>query len=587
MFGEGGNNRADLIEWMFEDCTIVTSAVQEEDSKLVKPISQMVCFIPDAILGTCQRMFVTSDQFKLSEEEIEQKIEENKEKDEPEEIKYFFIKYSPGIIFSGGVPAFDIDFIKTSENKEETENIENEDTKYISTAQVLQGTIATFYNALRKIALVGLLSVLVYIGIRIVLTSTSAKDKAKYKSMLKDWLVAFCILFTMHYIMSITITIVDSITEILRASTMGASGEDVLMTTIRNKIANAETWSSVIVEVVLYFVLTVYTIIFTVQYLRRTIYLAFLTVIAPLITFTYPLDKIKDKKSQAFDMWIKDYIFFSLLQLVHLLLYYILVGSSLNLSVQGNWIFAIVAIGFLVPAEKIIKKMFGFEKSKTIGALAAGATGALVMNVMNKLKGKGKKGASSGKSEGTTENTNKVRMVSNDVVSTIRQGMNQSGINGNAGGKNTSPKSKKNKHPYIKGAAAVAQRYSGPAIKSIGKGALGAFLGTSGAILGIAKGVADGDLGGAFSGAMAGGATGIGLGNAGVEFVSNFGENTKKSLENIQDTYNEGAYGTEYAQSIKMVRAFKQTKEYRDLKDEFGDRLTDEKLIEIINATKK
>ena len=33
------------------------------------------------------------------------------------------------------------------------------------------------------------------------------------------------------------------------------------------------------------------------------------------------LDKIKDSKSQAFDMWIKDYVFFSLIQVVHLLIY--------------------------------------------------------------------------------------------------------------------------------------------------------------------------------------------------------------------------------------------------------------------------
>lgn len=467
---------------MFEEVQIKPSVEpEEENSKLVKPIAQLLCFIPDAVIETCQKMFVSSDQFKLTDEEIEKEIEKNNEKDEPEEIKYFTIKYSPGIIFSGGVPAFDVDFISPDKSEEKNdysytlqqkidtiyesatpmgslseykkeielaekntnyktisgtkgnkykynlyyntdeennnvtvkalfvkfvgdneyeylkfekvyaaddEFLKSSESKYVSTAAVLQSTIATFYNALRRIALVGLLSVLIYIGIRIVLTSTSAKDKAKYKKMLKDWLIAFCILFTLHYIMSITVTVVENICEVIKVSTMGANGEDILMTTLRNKIANAQTWSSVIVQVVIYFVLAIYTIVFTIQYLRRTIYLAFLTIIAPLITFTYPLDKIKDSKSQAFDMWIKDYIFFMLLQVVHLLIYYILVGSSLNLSIQGNWLFAIVAIGFLVPAEKIIKKMFGFEKSKSMGALAAGATGALVMNLINNLSRK-------------------------------------------------------------------------------------------------------------------------------------------------------------------------------------------------------
>ena len=261
----------------------------------------------------------------------------------------------------------------------------NDNGEYSSSAAILQSIVATWYNALRRIALVGLLAVLVYIGIRIVLTSTSAKDKAKYKSMLKDWLVAMCILFTLHYIMSITITVVENINEVLKTSTIEANGEDIMMTSLRNEIANGKTWGRVIVQVVLYCILAVYTMIFTIQYFRRTIYIAFLTMIAPLITLTYPLDKIKDNKSQAFDMWIKDYIFFMLLQVVHLLIYYILVGSSIDLAEKGNWVFAIVAIGFLVPAEKIIKKMFGFDKSKTVGALAAGATGALVMNAINKI----------------------------------------------------------------------------------------------------------------------------------------------------------------------------------------------------------
>ena len=485
------------MEWLFEDYTIVPvndDEVPKDESKLVKPISQFLCFVSDSIIQTCQRMFVTSDQFKKSDEEIEQELAEI---EDGEQIKYFSIKYSPGIIFSGTVPAFDVNFIKPLDNttnrnsvrdfimqneekyrttqsidtdeynqkikdmqsksydgvikgreysfngdyrstikydiyyyiddksteekdddvlvvetigeigtkvgenfsrrsyaygKQETPivngSIDGVKIVYESTAKKLQSVIATWYNALRRIALVGLLSVLVYIGIRIVLTSTSAKDKAKYKSMLKDLLIALCILFTLHYIMSITITVVEKINEVLRTSTMAANGEDIMLTTVRNKIANGVTWSQVLSYVVIYAVVAVYIVIFTVQYLKRTVYIAFLTMIAPLITLTYPLDKIKDSKSQAFDMWIKDYIFFMLLQVVHLLIYYILIGSAGNLADQGNWLFTIVVIGFMVPAEKIIKKMFGFEKSKTLGAMAAGATGALVMNALNKISRK-------------------------------------------------------------------------------------------------------------------------------------------------------------------------------------------------------
>lgn len=65
---------------------------------------------------------------------------------------------------------------------------------------VLRKTVASWYYALRNFAIVALLCVLVYVGIRMIM-STVAQDKNKYKSMFKDWLVALCLLFVMHYIM--------------------------------------------------------------------------------------------------------------------------------------------------------------------------------------------------------------------------------------------------------------------------------------------------------------------------------------------------------------------------------------------------
>lgn len=52
-----------------------------------------------------------------------------------------------------------------------------------SVAKQLQPTIAKWYKTTRLIAIVGLLSILVYVGIRIILSSTG-QDKAKYKKCL-------------------------------------------------------------------------------------------------------------------------------------------------------------------------------------------------------------------------------------------------------------------------------------------------------------------------------------------------------------------------------------------------------------------
>ena len=50
---------------------------------------------------------------------------------------------------------------------------------------------------------------------------------------------------------------------------------------------------------ILYLILVVFTIMFTVRYMKRVIYVAFLTLIAPMVAMTYPLDKIKDRKSTS------------------------------------------------------------------------------------------------------------------------------------------------------------------------------------------------------------------------------------------------------------------------------------------------
>ena len=84
--------------------------------------------------------------------------------------------------------------------------------KYTSPAYELQSTIASWYLVLRNMALVALLSILVYIGIRITLTSV-AGDKAKYKQMLVDWVVALALVFLMHYIMAFAVTINEKIIE--------------------------------------------------------------------------------------------------------------------------------------------------------------------------------------------------------------------------------------------------------------------------------------------------------------------------------------------------------------------------------------
>ena len=295
---------------------------------------------------------------------------------------------------------------------------------YESSARVLQPIVSSWYYTLRNLALVGLLSILVYIGIRIVLSST-ANEKAKYKSMIMDWVVAICLIFFLHYIMVFIIEVntqltqlfVNNITENIPVdlpddtTIKDESGEEHnLLETAKSKegyqvsdsghprlITNFVGYSRLIaggyheydkmtsaVYCLIYLVLVIYTVIFTVVYLKRVIYMAFLTIVSPLVCLTYPIDKINDGKAQAFNMWLKEYIFNALLQPIHLLIYTIIIGSVMELAVKYP-VYALVALGFMVPAEKIVRRFFGFEKAQTPGALGGAAGAALMMTGMQRL----------------------------------------------------------------------------------------------------------------------------------------------------------------------------------------------------------
>ncbi len=58
--------------------------------------------------------------------------------------------------------------------------------------------------------------------------SSTAGDKAKYKERLKDWVVAFCLLFFMHYIMAATVTVVEKINDTLAGTAKVGEGIDLL-----------------------------------------------------------------------------------------------------------------------------------------------------------------------------------------------------------------------------------------------------------------------------------------------------------------------------------------------------------------------
>ena len=284
-----------------------------------------------------------------------------------------------------------------------------------NTALDLQPLISQWYSAIRNIAIVLSMSVLLYIGIRMLLSSVG-QEKAKYRQMLIDWVVGICLLFFMHYIMVFSVTIVQSFNDIISTTKEDTVGQAILleddeegyiseklkaigmsefvdestdpaqilwttnlMGALRLKAQVSYGDMAFVGYGICYVILVLFTVYFTFVYLRRVLYMAFLTMIAPLVALTYPIDKINDGQAQGFNRWLKEYIFNLLLQPLHLLLYTILVTSAYELA-STNVVYSLVAIGFMIPAEKLMRSLFGFEKANTPGSVAGAAAGAAMLN---------------------------------------------------------------------------------------------------------------------------------------------------------------------------------------------------------------
>ena len=369
----------------------------------------------DGILKIANRMFV-GDETTTSE-----KLGNNSEQ----------IKLTPESIIKGKFLLMDANIFKdvSTANSSDYYDIASGGTgKAGDTAKqkVLQGkvalrkTISGWYYALRNLAIVALLTILVYVAIRMILSSISA-DKAKYKMMFKDWLVALCLLFIMHYLMAGILNISSLITDAIGTdgsnSTMVADVREKIQSKLNEALEETDQWGtddSHVYELVgdafgyifIYAAITVFTIIFAVKYIIRALTITFLALIAPITCITYPVDKIGDGKSQAFNFWFKEFLMEAIIQPFHLLLYIVLIGSSIQLS-EANVIYSIICFAIMLPAEKFIKQMFGINEKlgSPLADMASVAVASGLAKKSTSMLGKGSNGKNgSNSNEDDTEN---------------------------------------------------------------------------------------------------------------------------------------------------------------------------------------
>lgn len=217
--------------------------------------------------------------------------------------------------------------------------------------------VINFYYILRNLSIALSVLVLIYIGIRMAI-STVASDKAKYKKMLINWLAALVLVFIMHFIVIIIsfilqlgLSTVNKIAEVWGVSEFETQ---IYSGAINNLTAKGFNFFYVFVTVHL---LTWYQVKFFMYYMRRTLEVNFLIIVSPIVTITYPIDKIGDSKAQAFQMFLKELILKSAMQLVHAISYVVFIATA-GVIASNQPLLAILFFMALSRSEKIVKKIF-------------------------------------------------------------------------------------------------------------------------------------------------------------------------------------------------------------------------------------
>lgn len=270
------------------------------------------------------------------------------------------------IIFNR-IPILDIDFF----------NFKKAGGKIIDSSSIiykLRKTISQWYYALFIVCAIGLLLTLIYIGIRMAI-STIAERKAKYKSMLQNWILSVVILFTLHFFMVAVIYINQSILDIMAI----ASGDLANLDTELFGMIMQLKASASIPGTIVFVALVIYSVKFLLIYFKRLLNLAILTLIAPVIAIAYSIDKIKDGKSQSLGAWMKEYVYNVFLQMIHAIVYAIFIGFIFDIIRNGetfdlipNMILILVALNFMLKADEIMKKIFKLEGgSSNVGDVAS------------------------------------------------------------------------------------------------------------------------------------------------------------------------------------------------------------------------
>lgn len=287
---------------------------------------------------------------------------------------WYNILLSPDDIFAGNVKIANANIFTA--NNSGIQNL----TSFGHLIDTIKEAVAGLYYIMRNLGATILLCLLIYCGIRIVLSSNNASEKAKWKMYLFDWLKALTLVMFVHVLMIGIFYISEVIVDGLKQS-ITIHG-DTIVASIRREFNATGIFDggTAFIYLGMYGYVTYLTIVFLIAYFKRFLYVMVMIVVAPIISALYALGKTT---KSIFNNWFKEFTFGVLVQPFHMLIYTVLITMPIRVLRSGNIVhgtfvegtvlqnavgyttidvklYAIFALSSIRPLERYMRRIFGF-----------------------------------------------------------------------------------------------------------------------------------------------------------------------------------------------------------------------------------
>lgn len=270
--------------------------------------------------------------------------------------------------------------LQNGSNQDDSEQTEETPIDKENVVYQLRKNLATWYVLVRNLSIAVMLFILLYLGIRLAITSSSEK-KANYKKLLVSWCIGLCVVFFIHLFMYMVFQINDILVGICDGWSKSAAHEEVsellqksasnqelnLYDAIRIK-AYAFNWREGVPGTIIYIFLIYLLFRFLVIYLKRYFTIYILAISGSFMGVKYALEGIAGKKTGSLNKWLKDFSFNVLLQTVHAFLYVLFMAVALSVSQESlaGAVVGLVILNFMLKSDKIIVKIFGLDKAGSL-----------------------------------------------------------------------------------------------------------------------------------------------------------------------------------------------------------------------------